>query len=87
MYAHQRRRAGGFSTLEFMLVVAISGILVLGLSAIIDVPAKMAEKEEAENPSIAHTEGAIAALDRGRRFNDPGVFCERAFGTFFPIYE
>ena len=22
-----------------------------------------------------------------RRFNDPGDFCERAFGTFFPIYE
>ena len=29
---------------------------------------------------------AITALDRGRRFNDPGDFCERAFGTFFPIY-
>jgi D-xylose reductase len=30
---------------------------------------------------------AITGLDRGRRFNDPGVFCEAAFGTFFPIYE
>jgi D-xylose reductase len=30
---------------------------------------------------------AITALDRGRRFNDPGVFCEAAFNTFFPIYE
>lgn len=30
---------------------------------------------------------AITALDRGRRFNDPGVFCEQAFQTFFPIYE
>lgn len=30
---------------------------------------------------------AIDALDRGRRFNDPGVFCEAAFNTFFPIYE
>jgi D-xylose reductase len=30
---------------------------------------------------------AIAALDRGRRFNDPGVFCEAACNTFFPIYE
>jgi D-xylose reductase len=29
----------------------------------------------------------ISALERGRRFNDPGVFCETAFGTFFPIYE
>lgn len=30
---------------------------------------------------------ALAALDAGRRFNDPGVFCERAFGRFCPIYE
>jgi D-xylose reductase len=30
---------------------------------------------------------AIDALDRGRRFNDPGQFCEAAFNTFFPIYE
>ncbi len=29
----------------------------------------------------------INALDRNRRFNDPGVFCEAAFNTFFPIYE
>lgn len=34
----------------------------------------------------AHME-ALSALDVGRRFNDPGVFCQRAFGTFFPIYE
>jgi D-xylose reductase len=30
---------------------------------------------------------AIRGLDRGQRFNDPGVFCEKAFGRFFPIYE
>ncbi len=30
---------------------------------------------------------AISALDQHRRFNDPGVFCEAAFNTFFPIYE
>lgn len=29
----------------------------------------------------------IDALDIGRRFNDPGHFCEVAFNTFFPIYE
>ena len=29
----------------------------------------------------------IGSLDRKRRFNDPGVFCERAFSTFCPIYE
>ena len=30
---------------------------------------------------------AISALDRRRRFNDPGVFCEKEFNTFCPIYE
>jgi D-xylose reductase len=30
---------------------------------------------------------AISSLDQNRRFNDPGVFCETAFGTFLPIYE
>lgn len=29
----------------------------------------------------------IDSLDRNRRFNDPGNFCETAFNTFFPIYE
>jgi D-xylose reductase len=31
--------------------------------------------------------GAISSLNRNRRFNDPGEFCEKAFNTFFPIYE
>jgi D-xylose reductase len=30
---------------------------------------------------------AISALNRNRRFNDPGVFCAQAFNTFMPIYE
>ena len=30
---------------------------------------------------------AISALNRNRRFNDPGDFCEAAFNTFFPIYD
>lgn len=29
----------------------------------------------------------ISALNRNRRFNDPGVFCEAAFNTFHPIYN
>ena len=29
----------------------------------------------------------VSQLDRNQRFNDPGVFCEQAFHTFFPIYE
>jgi D-xylose reductase len=30
---------------------------------------------------------SIAAMDRNQRFNDPGAFCESAFGCFYPIYE
>lgn len=30
---------------------------------------------------------SINQLDRNQRFNDPGVFCEKAFGCYFPIYE
>lgn len=30
---------------------------------------------------------AISALNANRRFNDTGVFCEKAFGTFYPIYD
>lgn len=29
----------------------------------------------------------IAALNKNRRFNDPGVFCEAAFNTFYAIYD
>jgi len=29
----------------------------------------------------------ISSLNKNRRFNDPGHFCELAFKTFFPIYE
>lgn len=29
----------------------------------------------------------INALDRHRRYNDPGAFCEPGMGTFCPIYE
>ena len=31
--------------------------------------------------------GQVSSFDRHLRFNDPGVFCEQAFHTFFPIYE
>jgi D-xylose reductase len=35
----------------------------------------------------ANEMAAISGLNRNRRFNDPGVFCEAVFNTFFPIYE
>ena len=30
---------------------------------------------------------SISGLDKHQRFNDPGAFCEPAFGCFFPIHE
>ncbi|MFT6382139.1 MAG: D-xylose reductase, partial [Akkermansiaceae bacterium] len=30
---------------------------------------------------------AITALDQHKRFNDPGVFGEKAFNTFSPIFD
>ena len=30
---------------------------------------------------------AISDLNSNRRFNDPAVFCEAAFNTFYPIYD
>jgi D-xylose reductase len=30
---------------------------------------------------------AISGLNQNRRFNDPGAFCEQAFGCFYPIYD
>ena len=30
---------------------------------------------------------AISALDRPQRYNDPAVFCEKAFNTFYPIFD
>lgn len=29
----------------------------------------------------------ISGFDLNKRYNDPGVFCEAAFGTFCPIYD
>ena len=47
----------------------------------------------AENIALfdfALTEAEMATIDslnKNRRYNDPGVFAEGAFGTFCPIYE
>lgn len=29
----------------------------------------------------------ISNFDKGKRFNDLGVYCEQVFGTFCPIFE
>ena len=57
------------------------------------VPKSSNEQRLAENLKVFDFEltedqmQSISALNRNRRFNDPGDFCESAFNTFFPIYE
>lgn len=51
-------------------------------------PERMRENLALDDFTLSDAEmAAISALDAGRRFNDPGVFCEAAFGTFNPIYD
>lgn len=51
-------------------------------------PERLAENLTIFDVSLSPEQmAAITGLDEGRRFNDPGVFCEQAFNTFFPIYE
>lgn len=51
-------------------------------------PERLAENLDIFDFELSEAEmTAISSLDCNRRFNDPGVFCEAAFGTFFPIYE
>ena len=51
-------------------------------------PQRLAENLALQDFALSAEEmTAISALNRNRRFNDPGVFCEAAFGKFYPIYD
>ncbi|MEM8918374.1 MAG: aldo/keto reductase [Pseudomonadota bacterium] len=51
-------------------------------------PERMRENLAISDFSLSEDEmTAISALNRNRRFNDPGVFCEQAFDSFHPIYD
>jgi len=51
-------------------------------------PERLAENLALFDSELSADEmAAISGLNRNRRFNDPGVFCEAAFRTFCPIYE
>jgi D-xylose reductase len=50
--------------------------------------ARLKENLDIASFSLSEEEMAsISALDKNQRFNDPGAFCESAFGCFYPIYE
>jgi D-xylose reductase len=49
---------------------------------------RLRENLDLDGFELSPTEmSTISQLDRNQRFNDPGVFCELAFNSFFPIYE
>ena len=51
-------------------------------------PERMRENLDILDFSLSDIEmQAISALNQNKRFNDPGVFCEAAFGSFHPIYD
>lgn len=51
-------------------------------------PERMRENLDIGDFALTEDEmAAISALNANRRFNDPGVFAEAAFGTFHPIYD
>jgi D-xylose reductase len=51
-------------------------------------PERMVENLNLFDFELSKTEmDTISALNRHRRFNDPGSFCESAFHSFCPIYE
>jgi D-xylose reductase len=51
-------------------------------------PARLAENLAIFDFALTAPEmDAISALDRHQRYNDPAVFCEKAFNTFYPIFD
>ena len=51
-------------------------------------PDRLAENFDLFSFSLNNEEmNGISALNKNKRFNDPGVFAEAAFGFFYPIYE
>lgn len=51
-------------------------------------PERMVENLAAQDFELSNADmQAISALNRNRRFNDPGDFCEAAFNHLFPIYD
>ena len=51
-------------------------------------PARMAENAAIFDFALTEEEMAsVSKLNQNLRFNDPGVYAEKAFNVFYPIYE
>lgn len=62
---HARRR--GYTAIEFILVIAITGILVVGLSAIVDMPAEVVRRQD-EGSGLSTLDQALSVFDKDVRF-------------------
>jgi D-xylose reductase len=68
----------------------LSWALNRGTSVVVKSSSKTRMKENLDASKIELDQATIdkiSALNINKRFNDPGVFCEDAFNTFFPIYD
>lgn len=62
-----RRRSSAFTMIEFMLVVTISGILIVGLAAIVEAPQVMLEKQVSQ-ATVSSADRMLSQLDEDVRF-------------------
>lgn len=65
--ARLARRFSGYTAIEFILVIAITGILVVGLAAIVDMPAEVVQRRE-DGHSMSSVDQAMSVFDKDVRF-------------------
>ncbi len=63
-----KRESAGFTMMEFIVVVAITGILIVGLGAVVEIPRQVAEQELAGDARISDVDRAVRWLDEDVRF-------------------
>ncbi len=61
-------RQSAFTMIELVLVVAVSAILMLGISALVEVPRRVAEEQDNEAATAATAGAVIQRLDRDVRY-------------------
>lgn len=63
----RRRGPRGFTLVEFVLVVMISGVILVGLGAMVEIPRQMLEERE-QGQRVASVDRGLSAMDGDIRF-------------------
>ncbi len=58
----------GFSIIEFVLVIAITGIIAVGLASVVEVPRAVLEQKTKDGPDLASTQTALSLLQNDVQF-------------------